>query len=111
LLLPELSPRSSSSSFFSFFAPPPNMEKTAEEVTGFVSCGTSSQHRTPPRSWESSPWGESRLQRLAMHHPAPSMNARSCGDDLWSCEARAPEGRGGCSMAGIGFARRLLCDD
>ncbi len=35
LELPELSPRSSSSSFFSFFAPPPNMEKTAAEVTGF----------------------------------------------------------------------------
>lgn len=30
--LPELSPRSSSS-FFSFFSPPPNMEKTEEEVT------------------------------------------------------------------------------
>lgn len=32
LALPELSPLSSSS-FFSFFAPPPNMEKTADEVT------------------------------------------------------------------------------
>lgn len=34
LALPEFSPRSASSSFLSFFAPPPNMEKTAEEVTG-----------------------------------------------------------------------------
>ena len=34
--LPEVSPRSSSS-FFSFFSPPPNMEKTADEVTGLLS--------------------------------------------------------------------------
>lgn len=33
LALPDVSPLSSSS-FFSFFAPPPNMEKTADEVTG-----------------------------------------------------------------------------
>lgn len=43
LALPELSPRSSS--FFSFLAPPPNMENTDEEVTaGCVSpsvvCGS-----------------------------------------------------------------------
>jgi hypothetical protein len=44
LALPELSPRSSSS-FFSFLAPPPNMENTDEEVTAGLSspsavCGS-----------------------------------------------------------------------
>jgi hypothetical protein len=37
LLLPEVSPRSSSS-FFSFLAPPPNMENTADEVTDGASA-------------------------------------------------------------------------
>jgi hypothetical protein len=47
--LPELSPRSSSSSFLSFLAPPPNMENTADCVTGFsASCILMSA-----RSWPS----------------------------------------------------------